>query len=520
MYIAPNSVIRVLRNCPLDNTYDHTIFFSSASDQSSYFIGLTKYTFSNQTYQRVQRNKMRVARKADDLYDCNYIMFQNTSYGAKWFYGFITSVEYINNETSEITFEIDVMQTWFFDYSLGECLIDREHSSTDNVGDNTVPENLEHGDYISSGFEGLQLGQTSIVVAATFNESYEDVGGTIYGGIYSGLYFNVFPDTTDGAIACTDFIRNAGSKTDGIVAVFLAPTKFVTGVLDPVAAYSKSISKFTGLTRSDGVAIKNKKVLTYPYNFLYVTNLQGNSAIYHYEYFQDDVCNFTYSGDFSCNPQVVLCPNNYKGVVANYDEKITLAGYPQLAFTTDSFKAWLAQSASSLGINALSTTVQTTGTLSYAANSAALARAGTLAAGASAIAAPLAIAGAAVTATGLLASVVQHSFMPDQSRGGGSPTTLAAIGILDFAFMQKHIRPEFVTIIDDFFNMFGYATHKVKVPNRSVRPHWTFTKTINCVVHGSVPADDMKAICQIYNNGITFWKNGSEIGDYSLNNSV
>ena len=30
----------------------------------------------------------------------------------------------------------------------------------------------------------------------------------------------------------------------------------------------------------------------------------------------------------------------------------------------------------------------------------------------------------------------------------------------------------------------------------------------------------MKNICKIFDNGITFWKNGNEIGNYSLDNSV
>ena len=119
---------------------------------------------------------------------------------------------------------------------------------------------------------------------------------------------------------------------------------------------------------------------------------------------------------------------------------------------------------------------------------------------------------------GLLAPVWRHFFMPDQARGGLGNQTMAAIGLLDFAFMHKHIKPEFVTIIDDYFNMFGYATHKVKIPNRTARPHWTYTKTVGCVVHGSVPCDDLNKICSIYNNGITFWNNGSEVGNYSLDN--
>ena len=96
MYINPQTNIRILSNVPLDTTYDHTIYFDSASAQYNYFISLQKYNLTNYTYQRVKRGVARVGIKADNLYDCNYMMFQNTAYGNKWFYAFITSVEYIN----------------------------------------------------------------------------------------------------------------------------------------------------------------------------------------------------------------------------------------------------------------------------------------------------------------------------------------------------------------------------------------------------------------------------------------
>ena len=108
--------------------------------------------------------------------------------------------------------------------------------------------------------------------------------------------------------------------------------------------------------------------------------------------------------------------------------------------------------------------------------------------------------------------------MPNQARGAQGSTSLTSIGIQSFSIYKRHIRPEFVTIIDDYFNMYGYATHRIKVPNRNVRPYWTYTKTVGCVVHGSVPCDDMSKICRIFDNGITFWTNGANIGNYSLDN--
>lgn len=145
MFIEPNTTIRILSNVPLDNTYNHTIYFGSATAQTNYFIGLTKHNLTQQTYQRVQKGKARIGLKAELLYDCNYMMFQNTSFGTKWFYAFITSVEYINNAVSEITFEIDVMQTWHFDYDLGRNYVVRQHALTDIIGENITGEPVDLG---------------------------------------------------------------------------------------------------------------------------------------------------------------------------------------------------------------------------------------------------------------------------------------------------------------------------------------------------------------------------------------
>ena len=89
-YVTPQTKIFILKDVPLDNTYQHTLFFSSKEAQISYFSGLVKYSYVNCTYQRVKRSACRVEINSENLYDCNYIMFQNTAFGDKWFYAFIT----------------------------------------------------------------------------------------------------------------------------------------------------------------------------------------------------------------------------------------------------------------------------------------------------------------------------------------------------------------------------------------------------------------------------------------------
>ena len=47
MYIAPTSIVKILRNIPLDNTYKDTLYFANEPAQSSYFLTQMKVQFAN-----------------------------------------------------------------------------------------------------------------------------------------------------------------------------------------------------------------------------------------------------------------------------------------------------------------------------------------------------------------------------------------------------------------------------------------------------------------------------------------
>ena len=256
---------------------------------------------------------------------------------------------------------------------------------------------------------------------------------------------------------------------------------------------------------------------------MYVTNLQGNTAEFRYEFFpkNDANCNFVLAGDYCPNPTFWLFPQEYKmknpplgNYGGNYDEGISIGGWGQIPYSTDAYKAWLAQSCSSL----------VTGTLTSAVRGGVMGGwAGALAGAASSAAS----SGLQIGVQDIIQSDFSTAAMPPQSHGSYSPMSQLALGILDFWFIPKHITAEFAKIIDDYFTRFGYACHKLKVPNRSSRPQFNYVKTVGCLIEAAgmvnnnigLPADDEEAIKKIYDNGITFWKNPANIGNYSVNNA-
>lgn len=504
MYIIPDSIIKILKNVPLDNTYRNTIYFPNASAQVSYFASKEKYNLTNYSYIRPQ-NAVKVAINSENLYDCNYLMFQNKAFGSKWFYAFITSVEYVGNNTATITYEIDVMQTWHFDYNVNMCFVEREMSATDAIGDNLVPENLELGSYVyeDQGFIS-EFEPNQIIIASTFDEDMEDAVGGLYGGIYSGIRFNRFLTWED----ANSFINyaTANVKSSGIVSIFMYPLSFFpnTSATDPIT-FTKSRDK--SYNNIGGYVPKNKKLFTYPYNFLYVTNNEGNAANYPYEFFTDSACKFDVTGAISCNPEFSLIPLNYKGALKNYNEQMTVGNYPQCAYAIDSYKAYIAQNANRLNLATVRAVTQTATGAIKLANSGGVSGTNEIMKGVDDIA-------------NILATNADMDALPPQAHGAHSPNVNFVNKIKGFQFYNVHIRDEFARIIDEYFNVYGYATRRVKVPNRNVRPHWNYVKTINSSLTGSVPADDMARLRGIYDKGVTFWNNGNEVGNYALNNTI
>lgn len=552
MYIEPNTDIYILKDVPLDTTYDHTIWFANVSDQTNYFISKRKYSLSDYSYQRVRRGYMRVGINANNLYDCNYLMFRNTNFGSKWFYAYIKSVEYVNNDVSEIEFEIDVMQTWFFDYDLDECFVEREHSATDNIGDNIVPESVELGEYlhnyVSASTSGHLYGYQKIFPFDDINAvliQYVSVDsqsggadGRIVDGIYSGAkYEGVTCRNSNDAIGINGIIQSFISDPDAIVNMYMCPSCFLKYNLEQDPSYNENnvyyyniplakkkgityksgatqddttntypfpdvFSPLTGIETLDGYTPHNKKLYTYPYNFLSIDNSNGDNISLRYEFFEnangerDGIPKFVIFTTYTAPPRAILMPISYKGSgggVPDYSQQISLDEYPVCSWNADYYDVWLAQNLKPSVINAV----------------------GNLAGG-SMLSTPVGTKNAIESASNSLANAYKASIVADISKGNfNNSQVLFSNSEYGIRAGRMSINKNNAQIIDQFFDRFGYATNLLKVPNTHARARWCYTKTVACTISGSIPSDDARRICEIYNNGITFWKNGQTVCDYS-----
>ena len=600
-YILPDNEVWLLKGVPLENNYEDTIIWQigvgvdgvtipnetpeqAKQRQFNYFTAIvgqdTRYhhlKLPAMTYLREGRKYLRVDLPYTRAIQYNYLIFKNNGaykvgesttayhYETRYYYAFITSFEYINDKTTVIHYEIDLLQTYNFDYELKQCFIEREHSATDVAGDNLVPEKLELGEKIvtseydciariqATGVEDTfkQLfvqNEFTIIVAATVGYSITtdtnnvttyvitDASGHLESGVYTGVRYNYFDITLSNyQQTLTDLnnfllaVTNSG-KESSIVAIYCVPSNFYHSgysyggdTFAPVTYnWDIPIDDGTGfcLTREWSYSYKsgnstittlakNKKLYTQPFTDLIIYNGQGEISTYGFEYFRKidtKYIRFKLNSVIGPNLEINCVPYFYKGATSNFIEKSTISNFPQCAYTIDAYRAWIAQNKYRIVNSAIS-------------NGLSLGISATLGN-------PIGMAGAFKNlfsdTANILTEAQQHSILPPQIRGNQTPYLSLATDEVGFRAFTYRPKDEFCKIIDDYFDLYGYATHEVKIPNRTVRPTWCYTKTVGCrlnSINRGIPADVDDAIRKIYDNGIRFWKDPAKIGNYTYSNA-
>lgn len=515
MEVVPNSEFICLEGIPLDNSYQHTIYFSSRSAQESFFKSKQKKVSTALSYQRHSKGVCRIEAKMSEVHKCNYCMFKNTAFENKWFYAFITNVEYVSNETCDIYYEIDDMQTWFMvDCRFGDCYVLREHIQEDHPGWNVIPEGLEQGPYVSNGsglvFRPQSGSRIRVCVSATFDENMGDGAGQVIDNVYTALNFMTF----DSPQAVDQFIAKAteNGKTDGIVSMYAVPDMFPADFEPSSVPYVTTFELAKGWDNLDTYVPRNKKLLCYPYNKL--TIFTDNDAVdYRWELFQDQGAT-KWSARFVMNPApaVVIYPDNYAaqpGGPMQPQYRVALSDFPQVPYVTDIYKVYMGQNQASNAVKCISAFgAATQGAVQGAKVGGVVG----------------AVAGAAIglfeNIGGEVAARYDLQRKPPQMSGAQTSTADYAVKAKNFYWNHQCINRHFAAVLDNYFDMFGYRVLRVKQPNVNTRPHWNYVRLGMTNILGSVPADALNRIERIMQAGITFWKNGNEVGNYQLDNTV
>ena len=520
----------VLLKVPLEIDENNQLTFTTATAQHNYFDSLPKLEVFDFTYQRAD-DTVRFGASYDDVISYNYCMYRNNEFSDKWFYAFITDVRWKSPNSTDIHIKTDVWQTWQFDLHYKPVFVEREHVNDDTVGANTVPENLELGEFIANG-------TSTDFTQSAFSTAYVCIGVsrvippfdtnsltnwlTVYGGIYSGLTYMFFNSYVS-LQRVIDYYAREGYAGD-IQTIFYVPKSFVDAStpktdtytlssptntatvtwLEPTETPVTTTNNFTKPTSIAGYYPKNNKLLTYPFCFFNVTNNAGSEYDYRYEDFSGS--NVTFKSNITLSPSMSIYtyPSNYKNGSDNNNWTFGITGNktPQCSWITDYYTNWLTQNAVNIGMQSLS--------------------AG-LSAGTSLMSGDLVGVGTSILGgiTNVVSQVYQAEHVPNQVNGGLNTGDISFSSAKScFTYLPKCIKNEYARICDDYFSMFGYAVHRVKLPNLIGRRNWNYVKTQSCYIEADIPQTDLSEIKTMFDRGVTFWHNPATFADYSQNNDI
>ena len=501
MIVTPHSEIMLL-NVPIDNTYRHTLYFPSVSDQTQYFISRVIHGVTDCTYVR-QQTSISYPDHIDNLLNCNYVMYQNPNYSGKWFYAFITDLEYRNDETTYIHIEQDVLQTWFFDITWKSCYIEREHTKTDEIGEHIISENLDTGDMVVANRWFSDMGEDVIILVAIGEGSLPP--GEAIADIYSPLRYYMRPYTSEGVDEMNTLINTfvSANEADKIVSIFMCKEKML------VSEYSHTaVINFNNLA---GYTPKNKKLFSFPFSYLSCRTITGNSQIFRYEFFNSlssGEIAFKIKNCVTVNPVSQLFPVGYQtasgqtvGNEINYEHGLSYTQFPQCGWTNDVFTEWYAANRNAIKVDAVT---QIGGLV---ANVAMKNPAGALS-GITSIA-------------NSVANVMDIANKPPQINGQIVNDAFAFHhNLVGYIFETMTMKPEYLKRIDEYFTMFGYKVLSSKIPTFNNRPVYTYVKMLECNLTAPIPNKVIDRIKSIMLSGCTWWKLPQYVGDYSVDNSV
>lgn len=578
---VPNTIVRVLKNVPLDDTYTDTRWFSNKGQQTSFFTGKAKYSFTDMTYQRVNNGiahprvalTCRVPRIADDLYDCNYMMFQNSNYGSRWFYAFIKQVNYINPNNTELVYEIDYLQTFMFDFEIKASFVEREHASAaeDKPYKNLILEPVGVSDWcedISQSGEWTvanQTGSRKNVLCISVMPS-DVISGIITGigqqvnGIYTG---GAIWTTSDVAAANAILLAiGAAGYSSSVMDAWMLPCEPDKGaqqathktVTTSIAPNNTSFS-----TRTGSYTIRNKKLLNSQFTYIKAYSISGGEMLYKPELLTEQARG-SFSGDCYSTTSSGFCMYFVPSYNAGYgDYKNAEYG---LTFSQSVHCQWASCGWLNDGMKAANQIIK------QVVDSAAMGVAVGGASGASmgemsALESTSSSTALSTTSTQVgrnmssyynkldfLSDMANQAarnglqgdsnegfksyrkigsgdiaemagmFSPKQPTGhGGTGGDTLTYGCQwgGFTFKRMCATSDEMERLDTFFDMFGYQVNKVKVPNLDTREAWNYVKLSKPCIYGSVPVEGMAIIKSAFARGIRLW-HVDAVGDYSIQN--
>lgn len=554
-----NSRVILAKNIKIDK---NNVTRLSNADLLSVLRDNSHLMYEGTDFEFIKNNKISLPCSYQTALSSNYLYFNNRNYYNKGFFAWITDVEYINDGCTEITYEIDTWSTWYDSLQFLRCFVNREMVTDDTIGEHTIQENLDVGDVIAEGNTIIDLSSDFYIVVATNyvpTGSAKDENGVITPGtgrnfagckmynknvFSSELCFFYSQNIIDAIVNLNVFIYriNMDGKIDNIQDIFIVPKTIIDATTESefenktcsievgvppnttivtinFKTLPSNFSKFSTPFSIEQTIAKplsfgdwfphNNKLFVYPYNYIYLTNGNGENNILKIEDFDGNNLLFDILYSLSIGGSCRLIPKNYQGKSIDVDNSLALGKLPTCQWSSDAYTNWLTQNAVN-NENELIRTLMSAGSSLIQGNG----------------------EGFINTISNSILETnnkfYQASLLPNKTGGSNTGDVSFGANLTNFYIYRMHPKIEYLMQIDDFFDRFGYKVNTLKIPNIATRTYWNYveigSQERSAITNPSssfpVPQKDLDDINEKLRKGLTIWNNVGNIGNYSLDNSI
>jgi len=240
-----------LHNVRWNSDYRDIVYFDTQQKLDDYLATVTGPQFTTVSYCKANE-PVKLDLPFNACYMYNYLRVYNpaqpiTNDVPRTFYYFITNVVYLSPNTTQLTLQLDVWQTFSRFITFGKCYIERGHigiANKNQFADHgreylTVPEGFDVGNeyVISAAYEyTLAKKDTASVLVASTTDLNIDPGtvdspnllsasGSTFEGLPNGMAMYLFQDVQDFRTAMVQMV-NTPWMTQGIMSITLLPGDF------------------------------------------------------------------------------------------------------------------------------------------------------------------------------------------------------------------------------------------------------------------------------------------------------
>lgn len=514
---------------------------------------------------------------------CRYInpAFNNTMY----FYAFVDSIEYVAPQTSRLHIRTDVFMTYFPKIEWGSQMVERFNRripfsaryggidssdgarySTDYVADaaysspvcyasSPIQPTFSFDPYNETDDNGWIIINTSKDISQA-NPGTDSISPKLSGLPQGTFWFAVQPTklwllqhiinkgslVPNGFVAsdvlaiyyvpklCIEVDTNTPIEFSNEEVCYVFPFRIASGWQGDGSTFFRLLDKAKTMF-GGGYTPYNKALLRYPYNYLKITDKSGHEWILKPELFNDSaiegddlIIEFTRYLTVGDNISFGIRIENYMNGYCQ-ENLMNFQSFPQIASIANSYQQYMAMNRNSIQNQFRWTNYDNTmgivnSSMKFATD---LATGNAPSLIGDTMSAMNAGAQAARRTETLQASLLDKKNLPNSVVSSGTGNLSLMMGSTGLFLERWAIPPGAAAKIDEFWDRYGYP-----IENHYIEKPWTkkaqyaYVKTKSCHITGEIPENDRAELDDLFNSGMTIWRNAANYGTYDIitNNDI